>query len=120
MANVLVEVELPEVVVDRFGGMDPLRREISQSMVLELVRRREIDPQRGAELLDVPLFEFVELMSAHGLPYYDFTEDEWHRELANASAMRRRLHGEGLSAAGFRFSAGLRQRVLQQAGEEDL
>lgn len=95
MGTVRVELDIPDVVVESYGGIDPLREALSQSAVLELVRRGEIDPSRGAELLGVPLSDFIRLMDSHGIPYFNYTPDEWEEELAAVNAARQRAGGAG-------------------------
>lgn len=54
------------------AGADPqaLSERMQESFVLDLVRRHEISIGRGAELLDMYIGDFIELMAEHGVPYF--------------------------------------------------
>lgn len=91
MGNVVVEVEVPEAVVEFYGGPDPLRQALSEGAVQELVRRGEIDPSQGSHLLGMPLADFARLMAAHGIDYYSFTPEEWAEEVSRVEEMLEEL-----------------------------
>lgn len=99
MGNVVVKVELPEAVVEFYGGPEPLRQALSEGAVLELVRRGEIDPSRGSHLLGMPLGDFARLMAAHGIDYYSFTPEEWAEEVSRVEEMLQDLPREATRAA---------------------
>ena len=43
----------------------------TRSTVLEMVRSKQITSSRGAELLEMPLQDFLELMAQHHIPVLD-------------------------------------------------
>lgn len=45
-------------------------RAMDESAVLDLVRRHEISPAFGAELLNMYVGDFVDLMARRGVPYF--------------------------------------------------
>ena len=49
---------------------------ITQHAVLEMVRSKQITSSRGAELLRMPLQDFLELMSEHHISVLDYEPDE--------------------------------------------
>ena len=54
---------------------------ITQAAVLEMVRSKQITSSKGAELLKIPLQDFLELMSEHRIPVLDYESDEIERDL---------------------------------------
>jgi predicted HTH domain antitoxin len=59
-----------------------LDRVAREMIVFELYRRGAISRGRAAELLGVPLYDFIKRASSLGIPYIDMTEDEWAAEMA--------------------------------------
>lgn len=49
-------------------------------IVTELYRRRAISRGKAAELLGLSLEAFLRYAADLGIPYFDFTEDEWEAE----------------------------------------
>ena len=54
---------------------------MTQAVVLEMVRSKQITPSRGAELLKVPLQDFLELMSKNRIPVLDYELGTLDRDL---------------------------------------
>ena len=52
-----------------------------EMIVTELYRRGVISRGRAAELLGMSLETFLGYASELGIPYFDFTEDEWEAEM---------------------------------------
>ena len=50
-------------------------------IVLELYRRGVISRGKSAEFLGVSLREFLDRAAALGIPYVDYTEEEWAAEI---------------------------------------
>jgi predicted HTH domain antitoxin len=50
-------------------------------MVMELYWRGAVSRGRSAELLGMPLADFLDRAAALGIPYFDYTEEEWAEEL---------------------------------------
>ena len=53
----------------------------TRSTVLEMVRSKQITSSRGAELLEMPLQDFLELMAQHHIPVLGCDSDEIRHEL---------------------------------------
>ena len=64
---------------------------MAEAAVLELVRRREVSTSLAAELLGLPLSDFLEVLAKHGIPY--FTEQP--RDTEDLLHQYRALHGQG-------------------------
>ncbi len=53
----------------------------TQTTVLEMVKNKRITSSRGAELLKIPLQDFLELMSQHHIPVLDYEPGEIRQDL---------------------------------------
>ncbi len=54
---------------------------MTQATVLEMVKNKRITSSRGAELLKIPLQDFLELMSQHHIPILDCEPGEISQEM---------------------------------------
>jgi predicted HTH domain antitoxin len=59
----------------------PVDQAVNEIIVLELYRQHEISVGRAAELLHMPLADFMKYSSDRGIPLVDMTEEEIAREL---------------------------------------
>jgi len=57
------------------------KEKITQAAVLEMIRSKQITPSRGAELLKMPLQDFLELMAEHHIPVLDYEPSEIEHDL---------------------------------------
>lgn len=57
-------------------------RAARELMVMELYRRSAVSRGKAAELLGIPLVEFLQRANELGIPYFDFTDEEFAAELA--------------------------------------
>lgn len=91
MSTLTVSLELPR---DLLGALNvPAGRaetRLRELIALELFREGRISSGKGAELLGVSKWEFIQLLARHGVPY--FTESPG--ELAAEVATVERLLGE--------------------------
>ena len=51
-------------------------------MAMELYRRGAISRGKAAKLLDIPLVEFLQRANELGIPYFNYTDEEFAAELA--------------------------------------
>lgn len=83
MAAVKVEIELdPSVVAALDQTNRPIKEAANEMIVLELYRQHTISCGKAAQLLGMPLLDFMRYSSRLGIPYIDMTADEWEREMA--------------------------------------
>lgn len=54
---------------------------LTQTTVLEMVKTKQITSSRGAELLKMPLSDFLELMTRHHIPVLDYEPGEMNHDL---------------------------------------
>jgi predicted HTH domain antitoxin len=79
MVTVQLDDELAELLQD---DHEPVERIAREMIVFELHRRGAVSRGRAAELLGIPLSEFIKHATGLGLPYIDMTDEEWASEMA--------------------------------------
>lgn len=67
-------------------------KKITEASVLALFRDEKISVSRGAELLRVPLQDFLELMYANGLTEWDDTPEEVEEDMKVLRALKKKHH----------------------------
>jgi hypothetical protein len=78
-----VTLELDDELIAVLQGLNPsVPRAARELIVLELYRRAEISVGKAAELLGMPLLDFIRYSGALGIPYIRMTHDEWEAESA--------------------------------------
>lgn len=58
-----------------------VERAARELMVMGLYRRGAVSRGRSAELLGMPLADFLDRAAALGILYFDYTEEEWAEEM---------------------------------------
>jgi len=77
-----VEVELPgEAFLHHPSDLRQLAREMLTLWFLDQVRQRRISFSKAAELAEIPLARFLELMGEHRITPFDYEDEEIEREL---------------------------------------
>lgn len=80
MSTVLLELD--SAVADLLRQSD---RSIEQAaleiIVVELYRRHTISLGKAAELLGMPLSDFIDFAAALDIPYFDMSKEEWEAEV---------------------------------------
>lgn len=78
----VVQLELDEDLAAVLRQMNqPMAQAARELMVMELYRRGEIWRGKAAALLGMPLLDFIRRAADLGIPYFEFTEEEWEAEL---------------------------------------
>lgn len=94
-----VTLELDEEWVEVLRLLDqPVERAARELMVMELYRRHEISRGKAASLLGMRLADFLDLAGSLGIPYVEYTEEEWAAEM-RAVEETVRLHQSLLTRA---------------------
>lgn len=76
-----IHLELDEELVAVLPHADvPLEQTARELIVTELYRRGDISRGKAAELLGISLAAFLHHAARLGIPYFNFTEDEWEAE----------------------------------------
>ena len=72
-----LSVNVPEELIDLAGGTeDSVSDLLTQSAVMELVRRRRISAGKAAELLGVSRWDLPDLFRAYQVPAATFSADD--------------------------------------------
>jgi predicted HTH domain antitoxin len=86
MDSVTLEITLPKQMLLSLGlSRDDAVRALKKSLVLQLVRDQRISAGKAAELLGISKFEFIVLMSANHVAYFDYSSEELDEELNNVN-----------------------------------
>ena len=87
MAPLKVEIELPRDLLTALEIPESeLSRRAQEWVVLELFQEGEISAGKAGEILGLSKSRFLDLLSAHGLPYLDASPQDLGREVAAAQA----------------------------------
>ena len=89
MSKVNIEIDLPE----RIHGtnlekmlMEKARKHALEQAVVELYKEGQITTGTGAELLDMPLYDFIRFLGQHHLSVFSSTAEELARDAQAAGA----------------------------------
>jgi predicted HTH domain antitoxin len=78
-----IQLNLDEDFLTLLRQQDPsIEAAARELMVMELYRRGAVSRGKAAELLGMPLVEFLQLANELGIPYFDYTDEEFAAELA--------------------------------------
>ena len=78
-----VTLELDEDLVAVLREQDqPLERAALEVIVMDLHRRALISRGKAAELLGLPLLDFIRRAAEFGIPYFNFSREELEAEIA--------------------------------------
>jgi predicted HTH domain antitoxin len=97
MSTVNLEIEIPE----RIRGTDLEKRLLHKAQkhaleqaVVELYKERSISTGTGAELLQMPLYNFIQFLGQHQVSIFDYTPEELDQDVQAAKA----AHDEALES----------------------
>ena len=94
MTPLKIEIELPR---DLLSTLDIPEAELGQRakewVVLELFQEGEISAGKAGEILGLSKSRFLDLLTAHRLPYLDADPQDLEREVAAAQAARQPAQG---------------------------
>ena len=65
-------IYLPKALVDCFGSAEEAQMQIARAAVVDLVRRGQIPPHQGAEILKMRDEDFVALITSQEVPTIDY------------------------------------------------
>lgn len=88
MSRLTVSLELPR---DFLGALDIPESQLASRLLelvsLELFRQGRISAGKGAEMLGISKWQFVQLLARYEIPYFVESEDELRAEVAMAEAV---------------------------------
>ena len=89
MSTVNLEIEVPE----RIRGTDlekrllqKARKHALEQAVVELYKERSISAGTGAELLGMPLYDFIQFLGQQHVSIFDYTTEELDQDVQAAKA----------------------------------
>src|SRR5438128_12406606 len=94
LSKVIIEIEIPEHLrgTEREQRLlARIERHAIEQAVLELYEAREISTGTGAKMLGLPLYDFILLLSQHGLSIFPSSDEEVAAEMQNVERERQRL-----------------------------
>jgi predicted HTH domain antitoxin len=71
----------PEVINLLRDFNQPVQNSAQELILLELYRLGRISSGKAAELLKMSRTDFIQYASRLGIPYFDFTDEEWAEEV---------------------------------------
>ncbi|MCI0489798.1 MAG: UPF0175 family protein [Blastocatellia bacterium] len=92
MSMVNIEIDIPEHIrgTERERKLlDRIQKHALEQAVLELYREQEISTGTGAEMLGLPLHDFILFLGRHDLSIFPSTEEEIAEEMKNVESARK-------------------------------
>ncbi len=89
MSTFVVEMELSSDFLSILNvSKSEIENRLRELFVVELFREGRISSGKGAELLGISLWSFLQLLSKHQIDYFSQTPDELEAEVATLDALR--------------------------------
>ncbi|WP_017299854.1 UPF0175 family protein [Nodosilinea nodulosa] len=92
MSDLTVSVRLPR---DLLGALDipekQLANQVLELVALELFRQGRVSAGKGAEILAISKWDFIQLLARHQVPYFTESVAELEAEIAAAEALMEQL-----------------------------
>ncbi len=83
-----IHVELEDELADLLQELgEPVETAVREVIVLELYRRGRISSGKASSLLGMLLIDFIRYASSIGIPYVDYTPDEWENEVRRSASL---------------------------------
>ncbi len=78
---------MDDKLVAAMGSSDEsVERDARELIVLELHREGVVSMGKSAELLEMPLLDYIRFSGQRGIPVFDMTLEEWDEERARVDA----------------------------------
>jgi predicted HTH domain antitoxin len=88
MSKLTVQFNLPQDLLEVLNVPEAqLETQILKLVALELFRQERISTGKGAELLGIKKWEFIQLLAQHNIPYFTESPTELAAEVANAQSL---------------------------------
>ena len=78
-----IEIDLPQDIIFVMRGMEKpedVKRKMKMALELLLFQEKAISLGKAAELSDVSRIRFLEVLKEHGLPSYEYSEQDFKRD----------------------------------------
>ena len=84
MKNITVSLSLPQALLFDCGfSQQSIQEFMMQTFVMALYRQDRISSGKSAHLLGIHRMAFIRLLADEGIPYIDYSIDEFESELAS-------------------------------------
>ncbi len=88
MSKLTIQLNLPQDLLEVLNVPEAqLETQILKLVALELFRQERISTGKGAELLGIKKWEFIELLAQHNISYFTDSSTELAAEVANAHSL---------------------------------
>ena len=77
----IIEILVPEEIVNLLGSEDAVRKEAREAFILDLVRRGKVSKGKAAELLGISLWDLPDLITQYQMPWFSYSQEELERDL---------------------------------------
>ena len=88
----IIEIAVPEEIIDLLGSEDAAKKEAQEAFILDLVRRSKISKGKAAELLGISLWNLPDLVAQYQLPWFSYPPEELEKDL---EILHKLQEGEG-------------------------
>ena len=78
-----IEIDLPQDIIFVMRGMekpDYVKRKMKMALAMLLFQEKSISLGKAAELADVSRVRFMDVLKEHGLPSYEYSEQDFERD----------------------------------------
>lgn len=78
-----IEIDLPQDIIFVMRGMEKpedVKRKMKMALAILLFQEKAISLGKAAELADVSRVRFMEVLKEHGLPSYEYSEQDFERD----------------------------------------
>ena len=78
-----IEIDLPQDIIFVMRGMEKpedVKRKMKMALAILLFQEKSISLGKAAELADVSRVRFMEVLKEHGLPSYEYSEQDFERD----------------------------------------
>ena len=78
-----IEIDLPQDIIFVMRGMEKpedVKRKMKMALAMLLFQEKSISLGKAAELADVSRVRFMDVLKEHGLPSYEYSEQDFERD----------------------------------------
>jgi len=93
-SKIHLELELPEGLVDRQLEAELVRR-FKEDTAIRLFQEGKVSSGYAAHLIGTPRIEFLELLRQRGIPYVEYSADDFREDLATLQGVEREAGQRG-------------------------
>ena len=84
MNDVILQIRVPQPLLDLGLDYDDVQQRVQEWLVLSLFTDERISSGKAARLLEMTRLDFLTLLRKQGIAYLDFSPNEWAEEAETA------------------------------------